>query len=382
MGKVVVTPQIKIEEYFNSDALSQSRLKKLAGGIGPFLATKEDDKTLFYEEKDSFVIGSAVDFLLTGETEKFKDIYYVSTLEAKPSDVEMSILNRVFADVLADFEAGVAMATLDKYPKFLAAAIVEEDWYGGKPGEKRTQGLITKGEKYFEDLKNSVGKQILSGAQKKQIDDIVFSLKSNKRTEKYFNRKAFEKIDANITIYYQLPIFFYIGSIYCKALLDILIVERDEEDNVITVHPIDLKTMFGNTLKFSSSVKSWRYDIQAAWYVNAILSTNSTFSNQLKGLKPEMVKPFKFVVESSSYPGTPLVYVIDEEVAYVGRYGKKDLYIKTPQHEYKELVVKGWKGFEDFLEIFRYQEEHGWKEDYVIEKHDGVLTLGFNGIIE
>ena len=65
---VVITPQSEIDKYFESDALSQSSLKKLLTGINSFLNNQKEESELFYTEKGHFIIGSAVDMLLTGET--------------------------------------------------------------------------------------------------------------------------------------------------------------------------------------------------------------------------------------------------------------------------------------------------------------------------
>jgi len=379
MGIVKITPQLEIDKYFDSDAQSQSQLKKLLGGIGPYLASKEEEKKMFYEEKGHFIIGSAVDMLLTGEENEFKKKYHVSELIKKPSDVEMSIINWVFDDVVK-LSDGKPILELSAYPGSLEASIIEHEWYGGKPGEKRTQGLIEKANEYFEDLKKSLGKQILTATESKLINDIVFSLKSNSRTEKFFNRKQIEKTP-NITVYYQLPIYFYYRDIYCKALLDILVVVTDDSGNIISVQPFDLKTMNGSTLKFMSSLKSFRYDIQASWYVTALLSNNSSFELEGKITK-DILKPFTFIVESNSYPGQPLLYELDNNVITIGQIGIKELKVKPSIDGQEYVVIRGTVGFEDLLDIYDYQNENEWKEEEIITKNNGVLKIDWNGIKE
>jgi len=372
---VIITPQEKIDEYFNSDALSQSQLKKILKGIDVFINSNEEEKKLYYEEKGHFVIGSAVDTILTGEAGEFEKQYHISTLVKKPSDVEMSIIQKVFdelKDVLTEIE------DLPTYLDSIEQSIVEHDWYGGKPGEKRIQGLLDRGAEYFEDLKKGLGKQILTAVEKKLIDDIVFSLKSNPRTMQFFNRIALDKrTDADI--YYQLPIYFYYKGIYCKALLDMLIVIKDEDGNILSLTPIDLKTMNGSTLRFLSNLKSFRYDIQAAWYTEALLSDNSSFDLKCK-ITEKMVLPFMFVVESNSYPGQPLVYILDEQLLHIGKYGKKDLRVQLPSNNYDEVVIRKVEGFDELIDIYLYQEANDWNEEEVITKNNGVLKIDWNGI--
>ena len=97
---VYITPQSEIDKYFESENLNQSRLKSLEQGLSKFLDTEKlTDKELYYGENKSFIKGSAVDCLLTGEEGKFEDLYYISDIETKPSDTEMSIINMVFDDI-------------------------------------------------------------------------------------------------------------------------------------------------------------------------------------------------------------------------------------------------------------------------------------------
>lgn len=375
---VIITPQKDIDAYFESDALSQSLLKKLLIGIDAFINNGKEEKDLFYEEKGHFIKGSAVDTLLTGEEGEFEKQYYVSTLANKPSAVEMSITQRVFEEVKVEGE----LTTLDKYPGSLDAAIIEEDWYDGKPGEKRTLGLIERCTPYFEDLKKGIGKQILTTEENKLIKDIVFSLKSNPRTSKFFDRTALSRAQG-VTVYYQLPIYFYYRGIYCKALLDMLIVIRDDAGNITSVQPIDLKTMNGSTLKFSSNLKSFRYDIQAAWYVEALKAINSTFDLAgLKGDISDVLKPFLFIVESNNYPGQPLVYEVDEDILNIGKIGIKELKVQPSKTDQEYVVVRSVTGFEELIDTYLYQTENDWKEEKIITDSNGVLKLGWNGIKE
>lgn len=378
MGILKITPQAEIDTYFESTALSQSSLKKLLGGIGPYLAVGKEDKSLYYEEKGSFIIGSAVDMILTGEEGEFKKKYHISNLDKKPSDAEMSIMNMFFDDVLKLNPDG-KLGTINDYPGSLDYAIKSSEWYGGAPGEKRTIGLISRCEPYFADLKASIGKQILSASEDKLIKDIVLSLKSNSVTGPYFNRREILNDPYNKTVYTQLPIYFNYRGVYCKALLDMLIVVKDENDKVKLVIPIDLKTMMGSTLKFLSSVKSWRYDIQAAWYTEALLSDNSSF--ELEGqITKENIQGFTFIVESNTYPGQPLIYQMEQDMLDIGKHGLKELSVSTPNHSFPQIVKQATLGFEDLLDIFIYQEANDWKEEKVITDNKGILKLSWNGI--
>lgn len=373
---VVITPQSEIDKYFESDALSQSSLKKLLTGMDSFINNQKEESELFYTEKGHFVIGSAVDMLLTGEKEEFDNHYYVSKLIKKPSEVEMSIIQRVLDDVKSNTEE--EYQTLDKYPGSIQMSIEEHGWQSNLKMETKINKIIEIGTEYFEDLKRGLGKQILTSEEKKLIDDIVFSLKSNPRTSKFFDRTSLSRAEL-VTVYYQLPIYFYYKGIYCKALLDMLIVIRNEKGEITSVQAFDLKTMNGNTLRFLSNLKSFRYDIQAAWYTEALLASPSSF--ELEGLiKEEMLRPFTFIVESNSYPGQPLLFETDIDIINTGKYGRKDLKVKLPTNEYEDTVIRHVIGFDELVDTYIYQNDNDWKEEEIITKNNGVLKFDWNGI--
>lgn len=380
---VIITPQQEIDNYFESPALGQSSLKKLLGGIDNFLADQDKGKTLYYEEKDYFIVGSAVDTILTGEEGEFEKQYYVSTLEKKPSDAEMSIVNRVF-DELADNEVEIDMP-LDEYMDMLMISIVEHQWYKGNPGDKRIAGLLDRCREYFEDLKRALGKQVMTSEQKNLIDSIVMSLKTNNRTARYFDREQ-QGRNKNVNFYYQLPIYFEYKGVDCKALMDLVVTIKNEEGQVVAVEPFDLKTMSGNTLGFLSKVKSFRYDIQGAWYTLAIQSWLKTNSD-LRVDDECIIKNFTFIVESSTFPGTPLVYQLNDELLEIGKNGRSavklvDTNLFSDNREADVTVIREIKGYNQLIEEFLYYEETEWKEAKVItEAGNNPIVLAWDGIV-
>lgn len=384
---VYVTPQSEIDKYFESDCLSQSTLKPLAQGLDKFLNNNKEEKELYYEEKGSFVIGSAVDCILTGEEGKFDDIYYVSQIEKKPSDAEMSMLNMVFDDMLTHYPQG-PFKTLDQYPGFIQSSVDFHGWQKNWKPETRIAKIIDCGMEYFEDLKLALGKQVLDSQQMFIIHSICESLKSNPVTKSYFDREAYSKFE-DVDVYYQLPIYFEYRGIACKALLDMLFVFKDLDGNIISVLPVDLKTMAGLTLNFPTmSFRSFRYDIQAAWYTEALRSPSSTITNIVGDNSELNIHNFKFVVESTISQGTPLVYEVTNEVLHIGKYGRPavntvDLGILFSQEEiYQPIsIVKETLGFDSLIDDYLHYQENGWDKDKRIPDN-GVLKLGWEGIIQ
>ena len=367
---LVITPQAEINKYFESPALSQSALKKLLIGIDGYLKSNKQEKELYYTEKGHFIIGSAVDTILTGEDGEFDKQYYVSELEKKPSDVEMSIIQMVFDSIPKnDFQ----IYDLRSYETFIDYAITQHNWQSNWKLETKINKIIDIGTDYFEDLKKGFGKQILTINDKKLIDDIVISLRSNAVTNKYFDRNAINR-SKNIEVRYQVPIYFLYKDVNCKALLDIVVIETMPDDS-ITIQVIDLKTMAGNTLHFLTNLKKFRYDLQASFYTNAITTDITTFEPVYSANKVTLL-PFLFIVESNTNPGQPLVYVADNEILEIGKKGKEEVRIGD------DIIKYAIKGFDELLDTYIYQSENDWLQEKVITDNNGVLHINWNGIVD
>jgi hypothetical protein len=377
---LIITPQAKIEEYFQSDALSQSSLKGLLGDIDSFLSNQQNEDELFYKEKGNLIIGSAVDTILTGEEGQFDEEYYVSQIENKPSEIEMSIIQMVFADVVDSYtdkqieEEG--FEALSQYPGSIQAAVEEHGWQSRWKMETRVNKIIEVGSEYFDDLKRAYGKQIISEQDRLLIQDIVESLRTNPRTKDYFDRGRFMRT-TEVDVYYQLPIYFKYKGIDCKALLDMVIVFKNPDTKAIeAIQPIDLKTMYGSTFTFINSLKRFRYDIQAAWYS---LALDIYFGISEKNIT---LKPFMFIVESTTETGKPLIYKLSEELMRIGRYGREEL--KSTDLSWSAsvdiIISREIKGFEQLVDDYLYYSETEWKEEKVVTENDGVLELNWDGI--
>ena len=239
-------------------------------------------------------------------------------------------------------------------------------------------------------MKLAFGKQILSESQNILIDEIVTSLRTNSRTSKYFDRNQLA-LATEIDVYYQLPIYFEYRGISCKALMDLLIVVKSD-GKPVSIQGFDLKTMNGKTINFLDNLKSFRYDIQAAWYTEALLNENSSFAvNSGYDLKDVSVKPFTFIVESNSKPGQPLLYELSDQLLRIGKFGRNSVYIndmgelfntKIADLTYQPItVVKEVRGFDSLIDEYLYYQENEWKEEKVVTDNNGVLKIGWDGIM-
>jgi hypothetical protein len=376
---LIITKQKDVRAYYDSDRVSQSLLKEMAKGFSSFLKyqNKEEETTT----KSHFVVGSSVDTILTGEEGEFENQFYISDVEIELSDVEKSMVSYVF-DELTDNDVPVDMSFRD-YPNSIQNAIIEQDWYKGNPGSKRTEGFVEKGDAYFEMLKASYGKQIVNLSQNYVITEVVNSLREHPNTSSYFDRSLYIN-NINVDIYYQLPIFFTHEGVECKALLDMLLVFRNPDtDKIESVLPVDLKTMSGDTVDFIKSVKQWRYDIQASWYSLAVeywMEAQGIPSNQY------VLRPFQFVVKSTTdLPSAPLMFEVSENLLTIGQFGREAIYLDELmliKSQLQENIQICWeiRGYVSLLDEYVYYCNQGWKEDKRIAESNGVLKLDWDGL--
>jgi hypothetical protein len=356
---LIIGTEEQIEAYFASDALGQSKLKRLL-----------KDVASFHQEEDSsaehFVIGSAVDCILTAEEGTFERKYYVSKLlKIAPGVAE--IVSLVHARVEQDYAEylevvvngnedtssntsfKVFAGTLDGWETYILDAAEQTGWQPRWGADAKLKNVLKDGAEYFQDLCHSFGKTILSTTQYENVNCIVESLKTNPRTSRYFERDSFASTD-KWTVYYQLPIYFEYHGVPCKALLDMVIVERDPLGNILFVLPIDFKTMSGNTFNFLHSLKQRRYDIQAGWYTIALLSYFNIEQN--------LIRPFHFVVESTTNIGKPLVFKLAPSVLDIGIIGKPELVaLGSNGHEILSPKILGIK---QLINLYLYHIENGF----------------------
>lgn len=387
---VIVATKEEVQEYYLSEDLGQSKLKGLLGDVSHF--NKEFDSSA-----EHFLIGAAVDCLLTSTKEEYDNIYYVSEIENTPSETLIAILTIVHGRLLEDYEEYLKVIDssstplpITPFPEYAgdlatwATYIVDAcefvGWQSRWGADAKVKNIVENTSEYFKDLCKAFGKKVISKTQSDTIDSIVNSLKSHPRTASFFDRETLNDVP-HIEVYYQFPIYFEYRGVKCKALLDIVVVERSQEGEVLSVTPVDLKTMNGNTFHFPNSIRQRRYDIQGAWYSLALMDHFALWNT------PEKLKPFQFVVESTSFQGKPLNFIMSESLLNIGRYGKKavslvdtDLFSETAGQT--EILRQEVLGFEQLLDLYIYHSENGFREERVIQEAGlNPLLVDWNGIM-
>lgn len=317
------------EEYLESSALSQSKLKRLLVHPQLFLNYHNDDLD---EPKETTTIGDAVDLILTQSDDAFAKGFYVTDAE-KPTGMMSTFVWELYinrdnenAEQIAYEKSGFKIK-LDK---------VKERY------EKE-------GRTYYEALLEADGKSTITSNQMLKIGSIVDSLRTNTFVSKWINGGD------NLEVHKQVVLDFEYLGYKCKGLIDLLVVDRKR----CILYPIDLKTSSASTNSWMSMFWKFRYDIQAAFYSYGI--KNSTL---LQELGCDKVHPFRFIVENQDFPGNPLIYEVSDRILSLGQFGG-------------EYEGRKYEGFHQAVERYKWHTEQDlWSypmEDYL---NNGIRIIG------
>lgn len=353
-----------VEEYYTNPAISQSKLKLLLGP-NPNIFNTIQEPELYFEEKKHFLIGDAVDIQLTRSMEEFNQKFHISNLQNKPSDTIKSIVNQVYDHVREIY--GREIQTIDRYADAILDACNDHNYQSRWIDNTRISKVVEAWE-YWEDLKSAEGKTVLSSEENDLISQIVMSIRTSPNTSKYFQTSK------DVEVLYQLAIYFPCQGVDCKALLDMVVIDHKEK----TIQPIDIKTMGDQSIYFPKSLRQRRYDIQAAFYTQAIFKWCIM---QDKYLDYKILN-FKFIVESTVNPGNPLVFTCSDELLKIGREGRVDEYVRifnVFDHRHEKLPEI--KGFQQLIEDYKWYMENEFEKNRKIVESQGEFNIDWNGII-
>ena len=355
-----------VEDYYINPAISQSQLKLLLGP-DPSIFNTIQEPDLYFEEKKHFIIGNGVDIQLTRPIEEFNQKFHISNLQNKPSDTIKSIVNQVYDRVKETYPN---IETIQNYNNAILEACNDHNYQPNWKTETRIAKIIEAWE-YWEDLKQAEGKVVLSQEENDLISQIVMSIRTNPTTSKYFETSK------DVEILDQLAIYFSYCDIDCKALLDRVIVDHKNK----TIQPIDFKTMGDQTLYFPKSLRQRRYDIQAAFYMQALFQW---CIQQDKYLDYKILN-FKFIVESTVNPGNPLVFTCSSELLDIGKNGRQPYKLCDKPYISSEYITymkfDEIKGFHQLIEDYKWYMENEFEKNRKIVESQGEFQLDWNGII-
>jgi hypothetical protein len=327
------------QAYLDSTAVSQSRLKKILIHPTEYLNASYD--TEFDEPKANILVGDGVDILLTQSEEVFHERFHISNVE-RPTGQMGDFVWNLFINRDNDNAKEIAYHTVgfkrDSFDKVMSRFIEE-------------------GREYYDALVMGEKKTVITSQQLAQIYNTKDSLLTHRYTRKYFEQND------QYEVLYQVPIEFEYNGVKCKGLLDMLIVDKVNK----TLTPVDIKTTNVKTIHWASMFWKLRYDFQAAFYSTGLLLGGYLTKYDCVGMNE-----FRFIVESQSNPGTPLVYKADHNIIQFGQYGGK-------------MVTREYEGFDKAIERLKWHSDNDlW--DYPMEDYENngvrsitLPTLGENG---
>jgi hypothetical protein len=312
-----------MDNYYKINAVSQSALTNLS--YGPRYYKNNLDKE--QEDTEAMTIGSLVDCLLT-EKDKFHEKYYISKF-SKPSG-QMG----EFCDALFYFEH--INKDHDELPESKAyhKVGIKRDSL-----EKIIERFQVEGKNYYDELVKGIEFKVITPEQFDIAEKVVNSLLTNEFTSKEFEG---EEVLTQLEILWD-----YISPvddevIKCKSRLDLVVINHTEQ----IIYPKDIKVKMDNVGDFYSSYLRFRYDLQAAFYTDALewFIIQNDLLDKKTGRKYK-IAPFRFIVESAKYPGTPLIFQVSKNDLNVGRYGGT-------------LKGRRYKGYVELIEELKYYEKN------------------------
>ena len=334
--------------YEADPAINQSGLKDIMwNGIQSFLANRLILQTTekYFEDKEHFLIGKAVDCKMSFNQSVYEGIYYTSELEDKPSDTLMKVLHMTLNQLYEHKE--IYSLTHPDYAPLLHQQLNIVEVKDSKTGEMKQGYYMNRAKEdwrldtrmgdifrqeckdYWSDIVKARGKQVLSVKER----DVVYGVSNSWLTHQY---TAHLFIDyPHVIRMYQVPVYFELNGVKCKGLIDKLDIDTEHR----TITPYDFKTMAGYTLMFPSVVRKRRYDLQGAFYYAGILANLTGALSEAVGfsLYEYKIENMHFIVESTTKPGLPIVYRCDDSLMYTGMRGDERM-----------------SGYEQLLDEYRY----------------------------
>jgi hypothetical protein len=318
-----------MEQYFTSEGLSQSELKKYLSH--PRWIGKEKVDELYYNEDLHLTKGSLLDLYVTQNdiAEEVFQKHYCLTEDFKISDKVKSIIHRIFdltnEESLINVEREYVLFACDEHEYFLNRK--KENIFDDKRYD-----LILNEEvhhTYWNFLRVSGGKILISQEEYDKILLMTNSILSNKFTSEYFNLDS---------VKFQVPLYDRYNCedsiIKRKGLLDM--VSIDEKNGIIYI--TDLKSSGQSLSSFISNIFRWRYDIQGDWYSDLLASSLDLHS--------EMKIVFQIIACSFVEPTYPEVFRFSPEILAEAKFGNPDKFKVGWQELLKRYIFHSKYSFE------------------------------------
>lgn len=195
---------------------------------------------------------------------------------------------------------------------------------------------------------------IISKDELARVQKVVELLLANPNTMKYFINE-----DSDIELMHQVPIYFTYMQVECKALLDGVMIDHAAR----VIQPFDLKTTGMSVYGFPDNFVRFAYFRQAAFYLEALKSTQSPVKDLLDS--GYTLKPFQFIVAETK----PNSY----HPAIIYNCSEKDIQVGLEGGKYQGRPVKG---VNQLIEDYRWHIETDlWDMPRELYINNGELPL-------
>lgn len=331
----------EIEKYFNSERVNQTLLKDIAVK-GPFGLFRK------YKQSRALLIGSIIDMALTTETNIYEE-YTLYTPNIAPKELE-----------IFQYLSNKNLAYNEIKDKDLIEAFNVTNYYKNYKTDTKLNKIRPILKKEYSAFLSNKKKSTITKNDLETVTNILAELSSIKVFQELFDPK-----DTKDTFYlYQLPIYFTKFKTPLKALLDLLIV-RKENNKITEITIVDLKTMEGNVSNFWQKVKKFGYLFQLAFYKMAVLEMIKKWEEYEIDINNIKIH-YKFAVVSSTIPGNAVVYTVPEKLIEEAYNGREET-DKTPKKYSIPELIKLYKYYKSKnLKVNKEIYENGYETELKI----------------
>ena len=285
--------------YKSMKGINQSSLKEILKSPGAYQKALEKSEST----EKHFLLGSLVDEMLLEEDPEYIDKHYYRAGELSVSDAIKDIVKYVFDK--ASLDSSSSFELLDDY---ILEGCNIYNWNSKWGDAAKLKNVKAQGTAYFNLLKESQGKTIITEAEYLQAMTAKMSILQDPYIKKFFIENE------NQSVLKKHVLTFEYRNNSCKGEVDLIVIDRKHK----IIHPFDVKTISMATNYFPINFWKFRYDFQAAFYTEGIRRSESLQKYIKDGYS---VGYFKFIVVDLNATSYPLIYKMTSEVLNIGIYG-------------------------------------------------------------
>jgi len=293
-------------EYREIDALNQSSLKKILESPQSYLQAKKAQQENRKTTEDHFIFGSILDIMLTGTKEEFESKYAVVDDAIKCTESVKSVIDNIIEECNS-LNMDLTNVTLDSMRDLILQHCNYLGLYPAWKEETRVNKIIELGNGYFEEIKNTIGKIVVSETEYAKAVACKMALSSDKYTREFVVKKA----KSNRDILDKFIIEFNWRGYNIKGELDRVIIDHNDK----TIIPIDFKSTGKSVLGFNSDFWYYRYDFQAAVYKYGLTLHDDIAKYLDQGYK---ISNFLYIVVEKNLFNSPMVFIVNQKVLDIG----------------------------------------------------------------